>query len=247
MNKKKKMIIIKILIVVCVALMIYSIINITIWYIGKRRNDTINEEIQEIISEPTNKSNNEYGIDFVKLKEKNEDIVAYLKVNNTKIDYVVVHGTDNKYYLKHNLYKEYSVFGSIFIDYRNKLDGNDKNLIIYGHNTKDGSMFGTLRNAATKSWYENKDNHIINLVFEDKVLTYQVFSSYRIKKEDYYITTNFKNNNEFNKFVNTLKSRSIYNYQVSVNGEDSILTLSTCTGNGQSRMVLHAKLIKQGI
>ena len=178
MNKKKKMIIIKILIVVCVALMIYSIINITIWYIGKRRNDTINEEIQEIINEPTNKNNNEYGIDFVKLKEKNEDIVAYLKVNNTKIDYVVVHGTDNKYYLKHNLYKEYSVFGSIFIDYRNKLDGNDKNLIIYGHNTKDGSMFGTLRNAATKSWYENKDNHIINLVFEDKVLTYQVFSCY---------------------------------------------------------------------
>lgn len=245
MKKKRVKIIVNLFIILCLALLIYSIVNITIWYIGKKRNEAINEEIKEII---TNPSNNEvvetYNIDFEKLKEKNKDIVAYLKVNNTNIDYVVVHGNDNKYYLKHNLYKEYSVFGSIFIDYRNKLDGNDKNLIIYGHNTRDGSMFGTLRNAATKNWYENEENHIINLVLEDRVLTYQVFSSYRIKVEDYYISTNFKDNNEFNKFVNKLKSRSVYNYQVPVDGNDSILTLSTCTGNGKSRMVLHAKLIK---
>ena len=108
-------------------------------------------------------------------------------------------------------------------------------------------MFGTLRNTATKKWYENKENHIINLVLEDRVLTYQVFASYRIKVEDYYISTKFKDNSEFNKFVNKLKSRSVYNYKVSVDGSDSILTLSTCTGNGQSRMVLHAKLIKSSI
>ena len=82
---------------------------------------------------------------------------------------------------------------------------------------------------------------------EDKILTYQVFSTYRIKVEDYYITTRFKNNDEFNGFVNKLKSRSVYDYKVAVDGNDSILTLSTCTGNGKSRMVLHAKLIKPNI
>ena len=129
------------------------------------------------------------------------------------------------------------------MDYHNKLDGNDKNIIIYGHNTLDGTMFGTLRNVVKKEWYENEENHIIQLVLENEVLTYQVFSTYSIKVEDYYINTIFKDNSEFNTFVNTLKNRSVYDYGVDVNGEDSILTLSTCTGNGKSRMVLHAKLI----
>ena len=235
---KKK--IIKIFMIVCLLVMIYSIYNIVTWYLDNKKNDSIKEEIKEIIN------NNDNIIDFKTLKEKNSDVVAYLKVNNTKIDYVVVKGTDNKFYLKHNLYKEYNKLGWIFMDYHNRLDGTDKNIVIYGHNTSSGNMFGTLRNIITKEWYLNPDNHIINLVMEDKVLTYQVFSTYTIKVEDYYINTIFKNNNEFNTFINTLKKRSVYNYGVNVNGEDSILTLSTCTNNGKSRMVLHAKLIDLG-
>ena len=220
--------------------MLYSVYNIVTWYLDNRKNETIQEEIKEIIKEDS-KDNND--IDFKKLKEKNKDIVAYLKVNNTNIDYVVVKGTDNSYYLKHNLYKEYNRAGWIFMDYHNKLDGTDKNIVIYGHNTLDKTMFGTLRNVVKKEWYENEENHIINLVLDGEVATYQVFSTYSIKVEDYYINTIFKDNDEFNTFVNTLKKRSVYDYGVLVSGEDSILTLSTCTGNGKSRMVLHAKKI----
>ena len=241
---KKKKLIINIIIVLCVLLMIYSVINIVVWYIGSKRNEVIEKEIKEIIKEEVVEETSEPSIDFKKLKAKNKDIVAYLKVNNTNIDYVVVKGNDNSYYLKHNLYKEYNVLGAIFMDYHTKLDGTDKNIIIYGHNTVNKTMFGTLRNVVTKEWYTNPENHIINLVLEDKILTYQVFSTYSIKKENYYITTKFNSNNEFNQFVNKLKSRSVYNYGVTVNGDDSILTLSTCTNNGKSRMVLHAKLIK---
>lgn len=221
--------------------MIYSVYNIITWYIDSKRNNNIQEEIHEIIEESIQEDDNK--IDFLKLREKNSDIVAYLKVNNTKIDYLVVKGKDNKYYLNHNLYKESSRHGWIFMDYHNNLDDNDKNIIIYGHNTKDGSMFGTLRKIITKEWYKNEENHFIDLVLDGKVLHYQVFSTYSIKVEDYYINTIFKNNNEFNKFVNTLRKRSVYNYKVDVNGDDHILTLSTCTGNGKYRMVLHAKLI----
>ena len=236
MNKKK---IIKLFMIVCLLVMIYSVYNIITWYLDNKKNETIQEEIKTIIDEREDKN----AIDFKTLKEKNRDIVAYLKVNNTNIDYVVVKGNDNKYYLKHNLYKEYNRAGWIFMDYHNKLDGNDKNIVIYGHNTMDGTMFGTLRNVVKKEWYENEDNHIINLVLEDEVVTYQVFSTYSIKVEDYYINTIFKDNTEFSKFINTLKKRSVYNYGREVNGDDSILTLSTCTGNGKSRMVLHAKRI----
>ena len=238
MNKKKKMII-KFIMLICLLVLVYSLYNIVMWYIDNKKNESIKEEIKEIIE--NNSEDN--TIDFSTLKEKNKEIVAYLKVNNTNIDYVVVKGNDNSYYLKHNLYKEYNRAGWIFMDYHNKLDGTDKNIVIYGHNTRDGSMFGTLRNVVTRDWYENEDNHIINLVLDGEVLTYQVFSTYSIKVEDYYINTIFKDNNEFNTFINTLKKRSVYDYGVEVSGEDSILTLSTCTGNGKSRMVLHAKLV----
>ena len=239
--KNKKKTFIKIFMIICLLLMIYSLYNIVTWYVDNKKNETIREEIKEIIKENSEDTND---IDFSKLKEKNKEIVAYLKVNNTNIDYVVTKGTDNKYYLKHNLYKEYNRAGWIFMDYHNKLDGTDKNIVIYGHNTLDKTMFGTLRNVVKKEWYENPDNHIIKLVLEGEVVTYQVFSTYSIKVEDYYINTIFKDNNEFNKFVNTLKKRSVYDYNVDVSGEDSILTLSTCTGNGKSRMVLHAKKLE---
>ncbi len=238
--KNKKKIIIKIVMFICLLGLIYSIYNIVDWHLANNKTEKIQEDIKEIIDD-TSKDKND--IDFKALKEKNKDIVAYLKVNGTNIDYVVVKGKDNSYYLKHNLYKQSSVAGWIFMDYHNKLDNSDKNIVIYGHNTFNGTMFGTLRNVIKKDWYENEENHIINLVTEDGVMTYQVFSTYSIKVEDYYINTIFKDNNEFNTFVNTLKKRSVYDYQVDVDGEDSILTLSTCTGNGKSRMVLHAKRI----
>lgn len=236
----KKKTIVKIIMIICLTIMIYSIYNIVMWYFDNNKNEEIKEEIKEIINDTSEDKND---IDFKILKEKNNEIVAYLKVNNTKIDYVVTKGNDNAYYLKHNLYKQYNRAGWIFMDYHNKLDGTDKNIVIYGHNTLDGTMFGTLRKVVKKEWYENVDNHFINLVTENGVLTYQVFSTYSIKVEDYYINTIFKDNSEFNVFVNTLKKRSVYDYNVDVDGDDSILTLSTCTGNGKSRMVLHAKRI----
>lgn len=236
----KKKTIIKIIMFICLIVLIYSIYNIIDWHLANTKTEIIQEEINEIIDE-TSKDKND--IDFTSLKKKNKEIVAYLKVPGTNIDYVVVKGTDNSYYLKHNLYKQSSVAGWIFMDYHNKLDGSDKNIVIYGHNTYNGTMFGTLKNALKKEWYENPDNHIINLIIDGDVLTYQVFSTYTIKAEDYYINTKFKDNNEFNKFITTLKKRSVYNYNVEVDGEDSILTLSTCVTGGKSRMVLHAKLL----
>ena len=236
--KKKR--IIGVFIIICVIIMIYSIVNIALWYIGIKRNREINEEIHEIIDDDNT-------IDFAKLKEKNSDIVGYLRVNNTNIDYIVVKGNDNKFYLRHNLYKEYSHPGWIFMDYHNKLDGNDRNIVIYGHNNKEGSMFGSLKNVLEKEWYENSNNHIINLVLEDKTLTYQVFSSYSINVEDYYINTSFKSKNDFKKFIQTLKNRSVYDYGVEIDDVDSILTLSTCTGNGKKRVALHAKLLNNNL
>lgn len=242
MKKKLKIknIIVFLLYPLCIFGLVYSSYKIINWKMDVDENNEIKEKIKKSITI----EDDSYKIDFKSLKETNPDTVAYIKVNNTKIDYVVVKTTDNDYYLKHNFNKEYNVAGWIFMDYRNKLDGTDKNIIIYGHNTKDNSMFDSLKNVLTKEWQTNKDNLIITLVTEEKEYKYQVFSTYEIKPEDYYLTTNFKSENNYMYFLDKINSRSHYNYNVELDKEDRILTLSSCLGEGQTRVVLHAKLME---
>lgn len=239
--KRKKKIISILLAELCMIGIVYSTLKIIEW----KKNTEKNKEIKEILEDAItiiNEQEQKYIVDFKKLKEQNSDTVAYLRVNNTNINYVVVKGTDNDYYLNHNFNKEYNVAGWIFVDYKNNLDGNDKNIVIYGHNMQDGSMFSQLKEILTSNW-QNNTNKQITLITENKTLTYQIFSSYTIEAEDYYITTNFQNDESFRNFINTVSNRTYYNYNVEVNESDNILTLSTCTGTGNNRIVVHAKQI----
>lgn len=199
--------------------------------------------IQENLKDITKlqKSNNE--INFEELKSQNSDTVFYLKVNNTNISYPVVKYSDNNYYLNHSFDKSKNSVGWLFADYKNKLDGTDKNIVVYGYNRRDGSMFGTLKNILNKEWYDNTDNmDIVYMDIRGKHI-YKVFSIYKIENEDYYITTQFNNDSEYKKFLTTIKSRSIKDFNVEISETDSILTLSTCANNNKYRVVLHAKRI----
>lgn len=173
----------------------------------------------------------------------NQDVVGWLKVNNTNVDYPVVQTTDNDYYLKHNLYKENDKNGWIFMDYRNSLYNMDANTIIYGHNMYySGVMFGTLTKAYKKDWYSNPENLTISFNTIYETMNYQIFSIYKVPKTKDYLKTYFADDDEFNTFVKMITDRSIHDFEVDVNPGDKILTLSTCTGENQ-RLVIHAKLI----
>lgn len=243
--KNKKIVVLSIIRIIFFIALVVSIIYIIKWYIDSKQNKMLEEKVSEVIVIETEESlDEEYKIDFEKLKEINNQIVAYLQVNSTKIEYAVVQAKDNNYYLKRNLEKKYNVGGWIFADYKNKLDGTDKNIVVYGHNMKDNSMFGSLKNILNEEWYNNEENYVIDFITENEEQKYQVFSIYKIENEDYYIDTEFKKN-EFKKFVKTLKDRSIKDFGIEVTEEDSILTLSTCANNNEYRVVLHAKRISE--
>ena len=245
-EKNKKEIFLNILIIIFVIALIISALYIIKWFIDNKENEKISDKVLETITESNEdkKTETEYRVDFEKLKEINNQIVAYLKVNGTKIEYAVVQAKDNDYYLRRGLDKKYNVGGSIFIDCKNKLDGTDKNIVIYGHNMKDDSMFRTLKNILKEEWYNKKENSIINLTTEKEEQKYQVFSIYQIKTENYYVKTEFKNN-EFKEFIKTLKDRSIKDFGIDITAEDGILTLSTCADNSKYRIVVHAKRIRE--
>ena len=216
--------------------------------------ETKDDENTELINEPETKDEtNDYwyyikqpliNVDINALKEKNKDTVGWISVNNTNINYPYVQGKDNSYYLNHSYDKSYNEAGWVFLDYRNNSTLSDKNNILYAHSRLDKTMFGSLSKTLKSNWYNNKDNHIIRLSTETENTMWQIFSVYKIPEETYYITTNFSNDSEYEKFLNIIKERSIHNFSTDININDKVLTLSTCYSDTE-RTVVHAKLIKR--
>lgn len=239
---KKKAVIAALILALSLSGIIYSLGKILLWKNDTSDNNEIKKEIQDAIK--IDEETKEYIVDFDKLKEQNGDTVAYIKVENTNIEYPIVKGLDNDYYLRHNFNKDYNIAGWIFADYRNKFDDRDRNIVIYGHNMKDGSMFNNLRKATNKNWKE--EDHTITLITQSKTTKYEIFSVYTIEPEEYYLQTEFNDINYIN-FINKIKERSIHEYNVNVETTDKILTLSTCNDNGLKRIVVHAKEIKEEI
>lgn len=99
---------------------------------------------------------------FEALRAVNPDILAWLTVDNTGIDYPVVQAADNVYYMSRDVYGEFSLAGSIFLDYRNSSDFSDPHLIIYGHHVERGLMFGDLDKYRDPDFFaDNKSASII--------------------------------------------------------------------------------------
>lgn len=254
--------------VIFISIIIFSSIKIIFWVKdNKKTSDTVNninkitnieekkdDENTELVNEPEDKSeDNDYwyyikfpliNVDINALKSKNSDTIGWINVNNTNINYPYVQGKDNSYYLTHSYDKSYNEAGWVFLDYRNSSALSDKNNILYAHSRLDKTMFGSLSKTLKSNWYNNKNNHIIRLSTESENTMWQIFSVYKIPEESYYITTNFNTDSEYETFLNTIKERSIHNFNTTLTVEDKILTLSTCYSDTE-RTVVHAKLIKR--
>ena len=268
MKKKKykfKTWIIIIILSIFLSIFMISLVNIILWHNDNTKTKQNLDEIEQIVdieiiqdndntilvNEPDDSESDYWyyitfpliNVNFDQLKEKNNDTVGWLNVNNTNINYPFVQASDNEYYLYHSYDKSYNKAGWVFLDYRNNKNLTDRNNIIYGHHRVNNTMFTSLLNTLDYDWYLNKDNHIIRVSTENENTLWKIISVYKIKKESYYITVNF-NDNTFSKFIDTIIERSIYNFNDEVTIDDKILTLSTCYDDN-TRVVVHAKLIKR--
>lgn len=246
--KKRKFKIKNIVLLVLIIVFIFSISKIVLFYIDLHKNNqNIEKLIDQVIDIEIEEDTKEeiFKIDFDKLLSINNDTIGWIRYNQDKINYPIVQSTDNSYYLNKSFEKEYNQAGSIFMDYRNKsLD--DKNVVLFGHAMLDDTMFGSLQDVFKDNFFDtNENNYIIIYNSNNELLTYQIFSYYIIEKEEYYITTSFSSEGDFNKFIDTITRRSYKKFDVNVSTSDNILTLSTCAGTGGTtkRKVVHAKKI----
>ena len=181
--------------------MIVTGIKIFVWTKeNKKANDIIDDIKNTIYVDENIENKDKYNVNFEELKQTNSDTIAWIKINGTNIEYPIVKTTNNDYYMTHTFDKSYNSAGWVFMDYENRFNGTDNNMVVYAHNRRDGTLFGTLKNILTEEWQSNEENYIIPFITENEKSEYQVFSVYKIENEDYYITTNFRTDNEYQKF-----------------------------------------------
>lgn len=251
-NKIKKQLTIRnLLIVLLIVIFITATGKITLFFIDLHTNKKNTQSlIDEVYAVEIDKETNEekIKIDFPKLLSINKDTVGWIRANNGKVNYPIVQTTTNTYYLDKSFEKKYNQAGAIFMDHRNRSSFEDKNVVLFGHAMLNKTMFGSLNDVWKKDFFDDKENAIIKIVdANNNISEYEIFSYYTIEKEEYYITTNFKSDDEFETFLNTIKSRSVKNFNINLTKDDRILTLSTCSGTGGTnrRKVIHARRIKK--
>lgn len=160
------------------------------------------------------------------LKSINNNYEMWIEIPNTKINYPIVQGKDNEYYLKHNFKNESNMSGTIFVDYRNNID-EDKNIIIYGHNMRNGTMFNNITKFKEESFFNN--NNTINIIRNNILYQYEIFSIYVEDESKVSLEIEFTDNDAFVNYALNEASKSMYNKNIIITEEDKIITLVTCS------------------
>ena len=191
---------------------------------------------------------------FEPFYEKNEDVRGWITIGGTQVDNPIYQAADNDYYLTHNMYREESRYGALFFDYRcdTSAENQSQNLTVYGHEMKDGSMFGTLKNYKGLSQY--KQNPTFTVSTMNKTATYKIFSVMVInaKPEDdngylfNYTTPNFTSQKAFLKWIEEARERSIITTDIDIQAHDKVITLVTCINDfDDARFVIMARLTRE--
>lgn len=191
--------------------------------------------------------------DFTELYATNGDLVGWIKAG-AEIDLAVVQGTDNQHYLTTDFYGESNSAGSIFMDAENVISPADDHLVIYGHNMKSGSMFGTLPSYRTLSYLKQYPTLQFRTIYESAAqadcVPFAIFDASMVAGDSNYFDIrrfNFETDADKQAFIDELKSRSIFDIPVEVTAEDPLISLVTCSySNDDGRFILAMRKVRSG-
>ena len=237
MKKSKKLLIIFSYLIL-IFLIIISVIYITNQLYWKKQAVEETKVVEEVKVENdeqvTKKNYSEKMLKVKTLKQENQDVVGTLEIDNTNINYPVLQGKDNDFYMTHNYKKEKSRNGSIFLDKSYNWNINSNNLLIYGHNLNNGTMFQELLKYENEDFYKN--HPIILFTTEEEEMSFEIISIFKSKvynKQDnvfkYYFFINPKNEEEYNYYIKNIKEKSLFNIEKIPKYGTELITLSTCS------------------
>ena len=195
----------------------------------------------------------EVPINFEELNRVNEDIYAWINIpgddpETPLADYPILQSNpndDDNYYLDHNVNRKSSVYGAIYTQNYNNKDFSDFNTLIYGHNMRNGTMFGSLKKYRDKTFFDNHRD--INIYMPGRILKYRIFAAYVF--DDRHILLSYDFSNEaarelyLEEALNQRRLSANYSDDIEVGVNDKIITLSTCTSNEGERYLVQGVLV----
>ena len=254
-KKKKSDVLLTIALIVAIAVFCYAAFNLYHIYTEYKKGTDEYNQIEEMavterdadsaeVAGPNAQLKPPIEVDFDKLKSVNEDVVGWIYVDALPdISYPIVKGKDNQTYLHQTYEKNYNFAGTIFVDYENSGDFSDCNTLVYGHNMKNGSMFGHLKKFREDDKLYKQDKYFWILTPE-RNYRYEIITAFTtgVNSDTY---TLFKGpGEEFEKYLETIKGYSeIQTDDTDLTIKDRIVTLSTCTGNESTRFVVQGKRV----
>ncbi len=175
-------------------------------------------------------------IKFLELQKINSAIVGWIKVPNTIIDLPILQAStkDPEFYLNHDYNKNYTKYGSVFVDSRCSVEkGKSRSILLYGHSLNSGRMFTQLNKYKTLDFYKTAPVFTFDTIDSQsqwKIISVFLTNTLPDQGEPFnYLKTDFKNDSDFLNFVYQMRIRSLYNTGVSFNKNDKIVLLSTCS------------------
>lgn len=172
------------------------------------------------------------AIDLDALRHENEDVIGWIHIPGTRISYPLLQWIDNDFYLEHTWTQSSNASGAIFMEYQNKPDFSEFNTIIYGHNMRNGDMFGTLHYYRGPEYLAKRP--YVYIVNDEGVLRFDIFAVQSASTQSILYGLGLETDQRKEEFIRFAKDYSLVETEICPTVDDRILTLSTCTGQGHT-------------
>lgn len=271
-KKKKKSsgkdVILNVLLVMFLCIFIFSAVYLFNYYYKSYKNEKKVDHLHDLITKNETKEGEKKASEsdadlyivtsdgkrilkkYKDIYELNHDFIGWLKIDGTAIDYPVVYTPeDEQEYLRLDFEKNYLIAGTLFLSAKSVPEKPGNNMIIYGHNMKNGTMFSDVLSYKDESFYKtHKYIDFGTIYFENK---YEVVAAFKINVNndgfDYYNHSGVLSEEEFNNYIENCSKLSEYQFDSKAKYNDELITLSTCDSYGShegNRFVVVAKKIK---
>lgn len=252
--KKRSDIIRRIILVISVGVFIFAAYNLINIFLAYHKADVIYDNIQQdvldedshtkvVIGEDEQEVEIPFTYNHQALLNINSQGIGYIYIPSIDCRLPMVQGDDNDYYLTHTFNKEYSANGCLFEDYRINGGLSASQIIIYGHNMRNGAMFGKLKNYQYYSFWNNSGNDVLYIYTGNVIKEYKIFSCYISEAISDTYTFNFPTLESMRDYAVNMKAKSMYDTGVDVSTATQVITLSTCTNDGEQRFIVHGMYV----
>lgn len=252
--KKRSDIIRRIILVISVGVFIFAAYNLINIFLAYHKADVIYDNIQQdvldedshtkvVIGEDEQEVEIPFTYNHQALLNINSQGIGYIYIPSIDCRLPMVQGDDNDYYLTHTFNKEYSANGCLFEDYRINGGLSASQIIIYGHNMRNGAMFGKLKNYQDYSFWNNSSNDVLYIYTGNVIKEYKIFSCYISEAISDTYTFNFPTLESMRDYAVNMKAKSMYDTGVDVSTATQVITLSTCTNDGEQRFIVHGMYV----